>query len=197
MTYEKNLRVAVLTAINSMSFEDRDHFVRSHKYNPENSNHFVINTDNLKREAAMGRYYVHYTLDNLYEYCVFRNLITLLDQYARLLKTDGSPTKRAFTLGHWKPLVHGGEHHASNWIIQTKMDNERSGETIHPTDKWSLEYQIHYIMSKINFNFVDESKLKEMRLYIKMLGKCYNGKEKDTSKLCSQIHGNDAQKRCT
>lgn len=177
MSYEHNVKVSVLAILNGMDFEDRDSFVRSHRYDAKNSNHFVLNTEGLKREKAINRYYPHYTVDNYYEYCVFRNLITLLNQYGRMLKPDGSPTRRAFTLGHWKPLVKGGEHHAANWVIQTQEDNNKAGEKLPEQDyKWSLKEQIDYIMSKINFNFVDESKLQEMQKYIMMLGKVYNGK---------------------
>ena len=164
MSYEHNLKVSVLVAVNGMSFEDRDEFVRSHKYDKFNSNHFVLNTEGLKREQSLNRYYPHYTVDNLYEYCIFRNLIALLNQYGKLLKPSGDPTRRAFTLGHWKPLVKGGEHHPINWIIQTQEDNQRAGEKVPDGAKWSLQEQVTYIMSKINFNFVDESKIEDMNL---------------------------------
>lgn len=174
MAYEYNLRIAVLTAVNLLSFEDRDDFVRSHRYDKENSNTFVLNTEGLKRTAALGRYYPHYTVDNLYEYCIFRNLITLLNQYAKLFKADGvTPSKRAFTLGHWKPLVKGGAHHRSNWFIQTFEENMKAGETVPVGEKWSLKEQVDYIMSKINFNFVDEKYLVEMHEYVNSLGKVY------------------------
>lgn len=103
---------------------------------------------------------------------MFRNLITLLNKYGRLTG------KRQFTLGHWKPLYKGGEHIASNWVIQTYADNQKQGDDLPPQDsKWSLKEQVEYIMKHINFSFVDDSFLKDMQKYIQMLGKVYNGSQ--------------------
>lgn len=185
MSLEKATKMAVLSVIYSLDFEDRDHFVRRHIYDRKGSRYISINTDGLRRDRAIGAYYPHYSLDNLYEYCVFRNLITLLNKYGRLTG------KRQFTLGHWKPLYRGGEHIASNWIIQTYADNQNQGDDLPPSDsKWSLSEQVSYIISKINYNFVDDIFLSDMQKYIQMLGKVYNGKKEETnstiaSELCA------------
>lgn len=191
MSSEKIARAAVLYVVRSLSFEDRDDFVRSHLYNPKGSRYIRLNTDGMKREKAVSAYYPQYSVDNLYEYCVFRNLITLLNQYGRLTG------KRQFTLGHWKPLFRGGEHIAMNWVIQTYADNQSQGDDLPPSDtKWSLKEQVEYIMSKINFNFVDDKFLKDMQKYVMMLGKVYNGpKQKEevqspiSSEFRAQAHG--------
>lgn len=190
MSFENITKKAVLSVIYSLDFEDRDHFVNNHSYDNNGSRYISLNTSDLKRERAIGAYYPHYSVDNLFEYCVFRNLITLLNKYARLTK------KRQFTLGHWKPLYRGGEHIASNWIIQTYEDNQRQGDDLPPhPDKWELETQTQYILSKINFSFVDDSVLQDIQKYIKMLGKVYYGtKEKErwtpiTSQHYTSVHG--------
>lgn len=72
----------------------------------------------------------------------------------------------------------GGTHTAENWVIQTYEDNQKQGDNLPPQDeKWSLQEQIKYITSKINYNFVDEDVLQDLRKYIQMLGKVYYGKK--------------------
>lgn len=165
-------RSAVLSVVRSLSFEDRDDFVRSHTYNSAFSRGITLDTDGLNRDRATSAYYPHYSVENLYEYCIFRNLITLLNQYGRL------SGKRRFTLGHWKPMYRGGVHTAENWVIQTYEDNQKQGDDLPPQEvKWSLQEQVKYITSKINYNFVDDSVLQDIQKYIQMLGKVYYGKK--------------------
>lgn len=169
MSYDIHMQRATMLCVTRLSFEDRDAFIRSHSYDPSNSNHMVLNCEGLNREKTVARYYPHYTLDNLYEYCVFRNIIHLLNCYGRLRG------KRAFTLGHYRPLNKGGEHHASNWIIQTASDNQRQADSeFENPKKWTLTEQKNYIMSKIDYHLgVDESFEAELSKYIMKLGKVY------------------------
>lgn len=182
MSSEKIARSAVLSVVRSLSFEDRDDFVRSHVYRAEGSRGITLNTEGLNRDRATSAYYPHYSVDNLFEYCVFRNLITLLNKYARLTG------KRQFTLGHWKPMFKGGTHTAENWVIQTYEDNQKQGDDLPPyPEKWSLQEQVQYITSKINYNFVDDTVLRDILKYIQMLERVYYGKkEKEASPIASQ-----------
>lgn len=174
MSYEANLRKSALMSVMSMTFDDRDAFVKSHQYDKANAPILDIDCKGLNREQTLNRYYPHYTLDHLFEYCVVRNLISLLNAYGQL------KGKRAFTLGHYLPLGQGGTHNISNWIIQTASDNQRQGcEAFEETEKWSLTQQVNYIMSKIDYHLgVDESYLDELQSYIMAFGKVYNNGKK-------------------
>ncbi|AZV02326.1 hypothetical protein Arno18_140 [Pectobacterium phage Arno18] len=174
MTYQKNLEVSVVDTLGALDFEARDQFVRTHIYNKANANYCKLNTDGLQRRKAIARYLPHYTIENFFEFCVFRNLITLLNQYQRSLRRDGSPTERSFTLGHWIPLARGGVHHPSNWVIQVYRHNNRLGDSMPASkEKWTLDEQVKYIMKNINYNLVDANYLHPMQRYIKMLKKVY------------------------
>lgn len=140
--YLSNLKRSVAMSVLRLSFDERQEFIDSHKYDPSNSNHMVLwNRDNF-RERALVRYYPHYTIDNLYEWCVVKNTIATLNNLCRYTG------KQTFTLGHHKPVTKGGEHHCANWFIQTKADNQKQGDSLLSTPKMTYEEQEIYI-SKI------------------------------------------------
>ncbi len=176
MKSTKVARAAVLSVVRSLSFEDRDDFIRSHRYSFGHSKAIKLDTEGLNRDRATSAYYPHYTVDNLFEYCVFRNLITLLNKYGRL------PKKRQFTLGHWLPMSRGGTHTSENWIIQTYEDNQKQSDDLppHPT-KWTLNQQIDYIKTTTTYLFVDDTVLQDMQKYIDLLGRVYYGKKEKES----------------
>ncbi len=170
MKSQKVARAGVLSVVRSLSFEDRDDFVRSHIYRSSGSRVIKLDTTHLTRDRAISAYYPEYSLDNLYEYCVFRNLITLLNQYGRLEK------KRRFTLGHWLPLSRGGTHTPNNWIIQTYSDNQLQKDDLPASStKWTLSQQTEYIKNNINFMFVDDTVLRDLQKYIDMFSRVYYG----------------------
>ncbi|XAO54291.1 hypothetical protein [Yersinia phage vB_YenM_P778] len=173
VSYLSNLRSTTLASVTQMSFEDRDNFIRTHKYSKQNSNTMTLNCHDMNREQTLTKYYPHYTIDNLYEYCLVRNLITLLNKYGNM------KGKRAFTLGHYKPLNRGGAHHISNWVIQSARDNQKQGDKLPENPvKWSYTEQVNYIMSKIDYFLVDDSVLEDLQFYILMFGKVYINEKK-------------------
>lgn len=137
--YSLFVATAGQSAVNP-EFEEREEWIDQHEYDPTNVNWCNLNTYTLKRCDGVIAYYPTYTLDNLYEYFVFRNLIVNLNKAGRLRKN------KEFTLGHYIPFKRGGEHFPSNWIIQTRAENNRAGDYVpNNKKKWTWEKQLRYI----------------------------------------------------
>ncbi len=56
---ERIARAAVLAVVRSLSFEDRDDFVRSHIYSSEGSRDITLDTQGMNRDRATSAYYPH------------------------------------------------------------------------------------------------------------------------------------------
>lgn len=141
--YHSNLKRAAAMSVLRLDFDERQEFIESHKYDPSNSNHMVLWNRGKFRDSALFQYYPHYTIDNLYEYCVVKNTIATLN---KLCRYSG---KKAFTLGHHKPVTKGGEHHCSNWFIQTQEDNQKQGEKLPEAPKMTWEEQEAYLINNM------------------------------------------------
>lgn len=141
--YHSNLKRAAAMSVLRLDFDERQEFIESHKYDPSNSNHMVLWNRGKFRDSALFQYYPHYTIDNLYEYCVVKNTIATLN---KLCRYSG---KKAFTLGHHNPVTKGGEHHCSNWFIQTQEDNQKQGEKLPETPKMTWEEQKAYLRNNM------------------------------------------------
>lgn len=141
--YHSNLKRAAAMSVLRLDFDERQEFIESHQYDPSNSNHMVLWNRGKFRDSALFQYYPHYTIDNLYEYCVVKNTIATLN---KLCRYSG---KKAFTLGHHKPVTKGGEHHCSNWFIQTQEDNQNQGEKLPETTKMTWEEQKAYLRNNM------------------------------------------------
>lgn len=141
--YHSNLKRAAAMSVLRLDFDERQEFIESHKYDPSNSNHMVLWNRGKFRDSTLFQYYPHYTIDNLYEYCVVKNTIATLN---KLCRYSG---KKAFTLGHHKPVTKGGEHHCSNWFIQTQEDNQKQGEKLPETPKMTWEEQKAYLRNNM------------------------------------------------
>lgn len=169
MNYPVNLKHSIAMMVVEMDFETRQEFIKSHKYDKDNSNSFSLNTSNTKNNHQRQRsYYPHYTVDNLYEYCVFRNLVTILN------KVFNMPPKNQFVLSHHKSMSEGGEHLKGNLFIQTrhasKSDVNREGET-----KMTLQEQINYIDGAVKLlgGTVDLSLSSDLNLLMRRLEGVY------------------------
>lgn len=141
--YYSNLKRAAAMSVLRLDFDERQEFIESHKYDPSNSNHMVLWNRGKFRDSTLFQYYPHYTIDNLYEYCVVKNTIATLN---KLCRYSG---KKAFTLGHHKTVTKGGEHHCSNWFIQTQEDNQKQGEKLPETPKMTWEEQKAYLRNNM------------------------------------------------
>lgn len=141
--YYANLKRAAAMSVLRLDFDERQEFIESHQYDPSNSNHMVLWNRGKYRDSSLFAYYPHYTIDNLYEYCVVKNTITTLN---KLCRYSG---KQSFTLGHHKPVTKGGEHHCSNWFIQTQLDNQKQGEKLPEAPKMAYAEQKEYIKNNM------------------------------------------------
>lgn len=141
--YHSNLKRAAAMSVLRLDFDECQEFIDSHQYDPSNSNHMVLWNRGKFRDSALFQYYPHYTIDNLYEYCVVKNTIATLN---KLCRYSG---KKAFTLGHHKPVTKGGEHHCSNWFIQTQEDNQKQGEKLPEAPKMTWEEQKAYLKNNM------------------------------------------------
>lgn len=125
-------------------WDEREEWIENHNYDPDNVNWCSLDVHNFKRDTGILKYYAFYTLDNVYEYYVFRSLIIHLN------KLGGLEGKRSFTLGHYMPFKKGGVHFPSNWIIQTQRDNTKAGDNIPENpNKWSWKEQEAYIFKHL------------------------------------------------
>lgn len=131
------------SAVNA-EFEEREEWIDAHGYDPTNLNWCRMDIKGMSRDSAFRAYYAVYTLDNLYQYFVFRNMIVNLNLAGRL------KNKKEFTLGHYIPFKKGGEHFPSNWTVQIRVENNNAGDTIPKVKtKWSWEKQERYIRSHL------------------------------------------------
>ena len=142
----------VAAFIRGMSFEERDAVVRNWDYDRSRANRTMFDTADCKRSHAEVVYLGHYNVDNLYELCVFKNYIYLLNKGWGKISPSDQVHKDGVTLGHWLPMGKGGAHLPSNWFIQKASDNFRSGDKILPeSEKWDLNTQtlelIHLFLS--------------------------------------------------
>lgn len=135
--------VAVIMTVVNLDFQDREDFLFSHKYDRQNSNWMKLNHEGLTRKKIIARYFPHYTVDNLYEHCFFKNFITVINEEFGLEKNH------QFTLGHHIPLNKGGAHHVSNWFIQAKKDNQIQGDNLPDCPLMSYEEQIDYLFNHL------------------------------------------------
>lgn len=125
-------------------FEEREEWIDSHQYDPTNVNWANLDVSRLKRDNAILKYYPIYTIDNVYEYYVFRSCIVHLNKLGGLTGND------EFTLGHYIPFKKGGVHFPSNWIIQTQRDNSHAGDNVpEKKEKWAWEEQEEYILKHL------------------------------------------------
>lgn len=125
-------------------WDEREDWIEQHNYDPTNVNWCNIDVHNFKRDTGILKYYAFYTVDNIYEYFVFRSLIIHLN------KLGGLEGKLSFTLGHYIPFKKGGVHFPSNWIIQTQKDNTKASDKIPDNpNKWTWEEQYAYIMENL------------------------------------------------
>ncbi|XKX17625.1 hypothetical protein MVUOKPPV_CDS0228 [Klebsiella phage phi1_175008] len=125
-------------------WDEREEWIENHNYDPDNVNWCSLDVHNFKRDTGILKYYAFYTIDNVYEYYVFRSLIIHLN------KLGGLEGKRSFTLGHYMPFKKGGVHFPSNWIIQTQKDNTKASDKIPDNpNKWTWEEQYAYIMANL------------------------------------------------
>lgn len=132
-------------------WDEREEWIAQHEYNPDNVNWCSLDVHNFKRDTGILKYYAFYTVDNIYEYFVFRSLIIHLNKVGRL---EGNNT---FTLGHYIPFKKGGVHFPSNWIIQTQRDNTRAGDKIPENpQKWTWDEQYKYIIDHLPEELDDE-----------------------------------------
>lgn len=125
-------------------WDEREQWIESHNYDPTNVNWCCMDVSRLKRDSGILKYYAFYTVDNIYEYYVFRSLIIHLN------KLGGLEDKNSFTLGHYIPFKKGGVHFPSNWIIQTQRDNTKAGDIVpDKKEKWTWEEQEEYIFKHL------------------------------------------------
>lgn len=151
------------SAVNA-EFEEREEWIDNHNYDPSNLNWCSLDVGNLSRDNALRAYYSVYTVDNLYQYYVFRSLIVNLNLAGRL------KNNKAFTLGHYIPFRKGGVHFPCNWIIQTRKENNLAGDTMPRfKDKWTWEKQMGYINAHLPPNLKEPyaSRAKEMMRIVK------------------------------
>lgn len=135
-------------------WDEREEWIENHDYDPTNVNWCSLDVHNFKRDTGILKYYSFYTVDNIYEYFVFRSLIIHLN------KLGGLEDKKSFTLGHYIPFKKGGVHFPSNWIIQTQRENSHAGDKLpEKKEKWSWEEQEKYIRAhlpdQLNAKYVD------------------------------------------
>lgn len=125
-------------------WDEREEWIDQHNYDPTNVNWCNLDVHNFKRDTGILKYYAFYTVDNIYEYFVFRSLIIHLN------KLGGLEGKGSFTLGHYIPFKRGGVHFPSNWIIQTQRENSHAGDKIpEKRQKWSWQEQEDYIFKNL------------------------------------------------
>ena len=122
-------------------WDEREEWIENHNYDPTNVNWCSLDVHNFKRDTGILKYYAFYTVDNIYEYFVFRSLIIHLN------KLGGLEGKGSFTLGHYIPFKKGGVHFPSNWIIQTQRENSHAGDKLpEKKEKWTWVEQEDYIL---------------------------------------------------
>lgn len=151
------------SAVNA-EFEEREEWIDNHVYDSSNLNWCDIDVVGLSRDNALRAYYAVYTVDNLYQYFVFRSLITNLNLAGRL------KNNKAFTLGHYIPFRRGGVHFPSNWIIQTRKENSLAGDTIPKVkEKWTWDKQMRYIHAHMPPNLTEPyaSRAKDLMKIVK------------------------------
>lgn len=125
-------------------WDEREEWIENHNYDPTNVNWCSLDVHNFKRDTGILKYYAFYTVDNIYEYFVFRSLIIHLN------KLGGLEGKQSFTLGHYIPFKKGGVHFPSNWIIQTQIENSHAGDKVPgKKEKWSWDEQEAYIFKHL------------------------------------------------
>lgn len=172
-----NKFIAVVAYIQGMSFEDREQLIEAWEphYDRSRANRPVIDTMALgmKRTKAINAYYTEYNIDNLYEYCVFKNAINVINRFARTLRADGGVMNSGFTLGHWRPAGRGGKHLPVNWFVQVAKENFNLGDNPmeHPV-KWNFQQQMVYVFKNCPVD-VDKEVVPELYKYIALLGNVY------------------------
>lgn len=125
-------------------WDEREEWIENHDYDPTNVNWCSLDVHNFKRDTGILKYYAFYTVDNIYEYFVFRSLIIHLN------KLGGLEGKDSFTLGHYIPFKKGGVHFPSNWIIQTQRENSHAGDKLpEKKEKWTWQEQEGYILRNL------------------------------------------------
>ncbi|QXV78211.1 hypothetical protein bas61_0082 [Escherichia phage EmilieFrey] len=145
---------SVSRAVIYPDFDEREIWLKEHHYDPENVNWCNLDVGKYPRDKGILKYYACYTVDNIYEYYVFRSLIIHLNKLGAL--TGDSQ----FTLGHYKPFKKGGEHFPSNWIIQTLKDNSRASDVIpDKKEKWTWHEQMGYIIQHMPQRVLYDEKL--------------------------------------
>ena len=144
----------VAAFIRGMSFEERDAVVRNWEYDRSRANRTIFDTVDCKRSHAEVVYLGHYNVDNLYELCVFKNYIYLLNKAYEKISLSDQVHKDGFTLGHWLPMGKGGAHLPSNWFIQKASENFNSGDKIlAEPEKFDYTGQLSYMLDVVmNYN---------------------------------------------
>ena len=54
-------------------WDEREEWIENHNYDPTNVNWCSLDVHNFKRDTGILKYYAFYTVDNIYEYFVFRS----------------------------------------------------------------------------------------------------------------------------
>lgn len=125
-------------------WDEREEWIKNHDYDPTNVNWYSLDVHNFKRDTGILKYYAFYTVDNIYEYFVFRSLIIHLN------KLGGLEGEHSFTLGHYIPFKKGGVHFPSNWIIQIQRENGYAGDSLpEKKEKWTWDEQYAYILKNL------------------------------------------------
>lgn len=167
----------VAAFIRGMSFEEREAVIVNWQYDRERANRTVFDTSECKRRHGEVVYMGHWNIDNLYEYCVFKNCIMVLNRCYGTITENGDNTqvhKAGFTLGHWIPMGNGGAHLPSNWFIQNAQENFRAGDKLpEQPEKFDLREQMLYLLTCCNKLKKNYAHTVELRQYIEWLKEVY------------------------
>lgn len=167
----------VAAYIRGMSFEEREAVIVNWDYDKSRARRFSFDTSDCNRNHAEVLYLGHYNIDNLYEYCVFKNCIMVLNRaYGTITETENNAKvhKAGFTLGHWRPLGKGGVHLPSNWFIQNAKENFKSGDKLlDEPEKFSIMAQMLYLIGCTDQLELNESMKMELYQYLEWLKEVY------------------------
>lgn len=150
--------------------EDRYGFIQSHFYTAHPQKIPTINAKRrikMKRRALIKIYSSCFNMDSVYEYFVFREVISRINDAFEFKKPRA-------TLGHWIPLSQFGNHHVNNWVIQSRIDNNEAGDEIPTTSMWTYDEQIEQI-EKILSKCDNEDGKEFVRESYKLLQEVYHG----------------------
>lgn len=164
----------VAAYIRGMSFEEREAVVMNWEYDRSRANRTIFDTSECKRRHAEVIYLGHYNVDNLYELCVFKNFIYILNKAYGKMSPSDQVHKGGFTLGHWVPAGRGGAHLPSNWFVQKAIENFNSGDKILPEpEKFDFYKQLTEILLVTCEYTIDRDYAEQLHFYLNKLREVY------------------------